>query len=183
MIVIEHNLDVIKTADWVIDLGPEGGPARRAADRAGHPGAGGGAPGPRTPAGTCARCWPEVSLARERSHVSDRAGEPRGFSPASRASRSRICAASAVIPAGFRERERARRGACRVVAATGRGVGDRERVERARVARRRAPPRPARRASPPRRRRRARPPARSRAARRGCCAGRAPARRARSASR
>ena len=27
LLVIEHNLDVIKTADWILDLGPEGGDA------------------------------------------------------------------------------------------------------------------------------------------------------------
>ena len=27
IVVIEHNLDVVKTADWLIDLGPEGGSA------------------------------------------------------------------------------------------------------------------------------------------------------------
>jgi excinuclease ABC subunit A len=25
IVIIEHNLDVIKTADWLIDMGPEGG--------------------------------------------------------------------------------------------------------------------------------------------------------------
>ena len=27
MIIIEHNLDIIKSADYIIDMGPEGGDA------------------------------------------------------------------------------------------------------------------------------------------------------------
>jgi excinuclease ABC subunit A len=37
IVVIEHNLDVVKTADWVIDLGPEGGAAGGKVIAAGTP--------------------------------------------------------------------------------------------------------------------------------------------------
>jgi excinuclease ABC subunit A len=37
VVVIEHNLDVIKTADWIIDLGPEGGAGGGALVVAGTP--------------------------------------------------------------------------------------------------------------------------------------------------
>ena len=40
VVVIEHNLDVIKTADWIIDLGPEGGEDGGRAGRGGHARAG-----------------------------------------------------------------------------------------------------------------------------------------------
>ena len=39
VVVIEHNLDVIKTADWIIDLGPEGGDKGGRGHRRRHPGA------------------------------------------------------------------------------------------------------------------------------------------------
>ncbi len=56
VIAIEHNLDVIKTADWLIDMGPEGGNKGGLvlADR--HAGGGGRGGRRATPGSSCGTC-------------------------------------------------------------------------------------------------------------------------------
>jgi excinuclease ABC subunit A len=84
VVVIEHNLDVIKTADWIVDLGPEGG-------------AGGGriiAEGP-----------PEEIASVAGSHTA------RHLKPALEAAARRQRAADAVAPPGTRRAARGRKAA------------------------------------------------------------------------
>ena len=38
VVVIEHNLEVVKTADWIVDLGPEGGDRGGRGGGSGHAG-------------------------------------------------------------------------------------------------------------------------------------------------
>ena len=76
VLVIEHNLDVIKTADWLVDMGPEGGNRGGLRRRRGH------ARGGRGPPGQLHRAVPRAAArraARRSSRLTKRAaaGRPR----------------------------------------------------------------------------------------------------------
>ncbi len=66
LVVIEHNLDVIRAADWIIDLGPEGGDAGGEIVCTGTPGEV-AAHRPRTPGGRCATTRRRSPAARARA--------------------------------------------------------------------------------------------------------------------
>ncbi|HAM02347.1 MAG TPA: excinuclease ABC subunit A, partial [Acidimicrobiaceae bacterium] len=98
VIVIEHNLDVVKTADWIVDLGPEGGDGGGQVIAEGTP---------EEVAATVASATGEVLVAvlgGRRRGASRRRGTPRGTSPRGPASRPRAATAAPTVKTGTRPR-------------------------------------------------------------------------------
>ncbi len=84
VVVIEHNLDVIKTADWIIDLGPEGGAGGGRIVAEGPPEAVAQVAESHTGAGLAQGARMQVEFQRQGEHRDERAR--RTATPAQRAS-------------------------------------------------------------------------------------------------
>ena len=127
VVVIEHNLDVIKTADWLLDLGPEGGDGGGRIVAEGTPeqvGAG-------NPESHTAASWPRSSRRAARGGAGAQA--QAGLSPLGPRPR-------AGAPPAPRRRSRPRQGRGRGQRAGQAGRGDAERAGRPLARARRAPP-------------------------------------------
>ena len=80
VVVIEHNLDVIKTADWILDLGPEGGQAGGQIVAEGAPEVVARHAGSHTGAALAAVLWPQEPsrVARELRRAAGGSGQRGG---------------------------------------------------------------------------------------------------------
>ena len=87
IVVIEHNLDVIKTADWIIDLGPEGGEGGGTLVGSGTPHQLAKRPRRPTPASTSAPCSRNKRKTAAARPGAEARAEPRIRQPAQQAAR------------------------------------------------------------------------------------------------
>ena len=89
VLVIEHNLDVIKTADWIVDMGPDGGSRGGTGRRRGHAGGRRRAPRRATPGRSSGRC----SRVGRRPSRHGRGASPAATAPAGKQAAAKRTAA------------------------------------------------------------------------------------------
>ena len=110
VLVVEHNLDVIKTADWIIDLGPEGGAGGGEIVAVGTPEEVAAAQATRTPAARSRRCLTRRTASRgnQAARNRQRAAAASRRPTVRRANAITVPRRAAAQPQGHRRRNPAR---------------------------------------------------------------------------